>query len=296
MKALRLLNVLQITFGDYVKYLPNPCSIYLLLVRWRVWSFLTERRRFLRHQNVSHSAVTAYLNDDSNIQEQCTANSGSFSIDLGFNLADQLILSDCPNGVIVDECTTFLFAGRDTTASLLGWVVFELARHPAEQAAVRAELCRVCGPGPVRALPDELARCLDYTTAVLRETLRLWPPFPFLTRLVTADGLLEVDGLAVPGGAAASLFIFPAHRDPRFWPEPDTFRPERWLLPADSDEARLRHPFAYVPFLGGPRNCIGQKFALKVRRHCPLPVIRRCLAQVENQNPSQGTPAVGAQS
>ena len=265
MQALRLLNVLQIVVGDYVKYLPNPCSIYLLLVRWRIWVYLTERRRFLGRSGVSQSAVMTYLTDDCNTVSVATS---PFSVDLGFSLADQLILAGCPTAVIIDECTTFLFAGQDTTSSLLAWAAYELARHPAEQAAVRAELRRVCGPGPVRAVPDEALRQLERTAAVLRETLRLWPPFPFLTRYVTAEGALSIDGAAVPCGAAASLSIFTAHRDLRFWPEPDAFKPSRWLLPLDSDEVRLRHPYAYLPFLAGPRNCIGQKFAFQVMLPC----------------------------
>jgi cytochrome P450 len=72
-----------------------------------------------------------------------------------------------------------------------------------------------------------------------------------------------VDGLAVPDGGAVSISPYLAHRDPRFWPEPDTFRPARWLLPSSDPEVQLRHPYAYIPFLAGPRSCLGQRFAMQ---------------------------------
>jgi cytochrome P450 len=247
MKALKILNAFQIFVGDFVKYLPNPCSIYLWILRWQVRRYLDDRRRFLSQSQISHTAVLDYL-DASQTDGGAAAGGGkeggSLSIDLGVNLADQLLLSGCPSDVVVDECMTFLFAGRDTTSSLLSWASLELSRHPEEQALVRDELTRVIGPGPVTSVPYESIPRLERTTAVLREALRLWPPFPVFVRHHYVSGGLKVDGLAVPDGGAVSISPYLAHRDPRFWPEPDTFRPARWLLPSSDPEVQLRHPYA----------------------------------------------------
>ena len=265
-----LQNVFRIFVGDFVRYLPNPCSVYVALVRRKIASYLSQRREFLRRSNLSQAQLLTAL--DAEDKESGgggpaapAAGAPALSIDVGLNLADQLLLAGCPTDRIIDQCSTFLFAGEDTTSSLLSWAAHELARHPAEQRLVRDELRRVLGPGPAAGpVPLDTLRRLERLTAVLKETLRLWPPVPFLPRVNRAGpGGLRVAGRAVPPGAVLELNIFAAHRDAAVWPEPDAFRPARWLGPGGGDEAR--HPYAFLPFLAGPRNCIGQKFALQAR-------------------------------
>ncbi len=270
LRAFPVQNILRIFVGEFIRYLPNPCTFHTTLVQWKVARYLSQRRRFLRDSRISHAQILKYTAEADEGDGAAAASAAAapasepeVSIDVGLNLADQLLLAGCPAHRIIDECRTFLFAGEDTTSSLLSWAAYELSRSPADQAAVRDELRRVLGPGPVVGpIPLEALRRLEYLGAVLKEALRLWPPVPLLPR-VNRRGGLTVDGRAVPAGAVVELNIYAAHRDPAAWAEPDAFRPGRWLGPAAAEAAAVRGPYAFVPFLAGPRNCVGQKFAMQ---------------------------------
>ncbi|MFC0463428.1 cytochrome P450 [Kineococcus gynurae] len=155
---------------------------------------------------------------------------------------------------IRDELVTFVVAGHETVASCLTWTLDLLARHPAEQAALHAELADVLGaPGESREPTwDDLAR-LPRTRAVLDEALRLYPPAWVITRTSLAPD--TVAGVDVPAGTLVIVCTWALHRDPELWPEPETFRPERFL-------GAPRREVGYVPFGAGPRLCIGRDLAL----------------------------------
>lgn len=265
-------NLMRVFLGDLVAYLPSPVSVLTLLMYRRIRAYLAQRRLTLAARNLTHDTVLKAAAGDAPDAPAPSPSAGpdpagdgpppDISIDLGLNLADQLLLAGCPHDRIADECTTFLFAGEDTTASLLGWAAYELSRAPAEQALVRAELAAVLGPGPVHSVPIEAVPSLARVAAVLKEALRLWPPVGIVTRENRRPDFV-VGGLRVPVGAAVDVSIRAAHRDPDIWPEAEEFRPARWLLPADSEEVARRHPYAFVPFIAGPRNCIGQRFAMQ---------------------------------
>jgi cytochrome P450 len=210
--------------GDLAKYLPTPYNIQVLLVRWRIRQFLARRRAFLRQENITSAALLHIVGDRHDprpaaapaaaTESASESASPALSIERGLGLADQLLLTGCPTRLIVDECTTFLFAGHETSSSLLAWAAYELSRSPAAQARAREEVARVIGAGPVCAVPFEASKSLDFVTAVLRETLRLWPPAPQLPRVCERDGW-AVDGVAVPRGTVVEINIFAAHRSPR---------------------------------------------------------------------------------
>jgi cytochrome P450 len=152
-----------------------------------------------------------------------------------------------------DEVLTLLFAGHDTTASALSWAWLLLARHPDVQEALHDEAARhLAGRTPTAAdLPH-----LPLATAAFEEALRLYPPAPGLARrAVEAD---EIQGHPVPAKAILMPSQWVTHRHPAYWEEPDRFRPERFLPGRAAD----RPKFAYFPFGGGPRACIGNTFAL----------------------------------
>jgi cytochrome P450 len=155
--------------------------------------------------------------------------------------------------VLRDELITILLAGHETTASTLSWTWYLLSGHPEAEAALHAEAVEVLGD----RTPDheDLAR-LPYTTTVIQEAMRLYPPVWGLTRRsLTAD---EVGGYRVPAGADVMISPYTLHRHPGFWPDPDQFRPERFATSAPV----TTHRYAYIPFGAGPRVCVGSHLGM----------------------------------
>jgi cytochrome P450 len=152
-----------------------------------------------------------------------------------------------------DEVLTLLFAGHDTTAAALSWAWHLLSRHQDVQQALHDEAsARFAGRMPTA---DDLPY-LPLATAVFEESLRLYPPAPALCR--QALGPDEIQGYSIPAKALLMPSQWVTHRHPAYWDEPDQFRPQRFLPGRAPD----RPKFAYFPFGGGPRVCIGNMFAL----------------------------------
>jgi cytochrome P450 len=152
-----------------------------------------------------------------------------------------------------DESTTLFLAGHETTANALSWTWWLLAQNPAAEKKLHAELDNLLG-GRAPTL-DDVAR-LKYTENVLTESLRLYPPAWGTARVAIEEH--EIGGYQVPKGTGISLSQWVMHRDPRWFERAEEFLPERW-----EDGLAKRLPrFAYFPFGGGPRQCIGNTFAL----------------------------------
>jgi cytochrome P450 len=152
-----------------------------------------------------------------------------------------------------DEAMTIFLAGHETTAVALTWTWYLLARNPAVEERLGAELRRELG-GRLPTVAD-LER-LGYTERVIAEALRLYPPAWIIGRRTMVD--LELDGYRIPAGSIVVLTPFVTHRDPRWHPEPLRFDPDRFAPGAQAGRPR----YAYFPFGGGPRTCIGEGFAL----------------------------------
>jgi cytochrome P450 len=151
-----------------------------------------------------------------------------------------------------DEVLTLLFAGHDTTAAALSWAWYLLARHADVQEALHDEAAaHLAGRTPTA---DDLPH-LPLATAVFDEAIRLYPPAPGQARQALQPD--EIQGRPVPAGAILMPSQWVTHRHPAYWDEPDRFRPERFL----PGRAANRPKFAYFPFGGGPRICIGNVFA-----------------------------------
>lgn len=152
-----------------------------------------------------------------------------------------------------DEIMTFLFTGHETTAIALGWTWHLLSLHPEVEERLHAELEQVLGA----RLPtgDDLPE-LAYTRMIIQETMRLYPPVWAISRHFNADE--EIRGHRIPARAPVVTMPYVTHRHPEFWENPDKFEPERF-----SPQAWVNRPrFAYFPFGGGPRQCLGNHFAL----------------------------------
>lgn len=152
-----------------------------------------------------------------------------------------------------EQVKTFLAAGHDSSSLTLTWAFLLLAAHPEADAKLAAELSAALeGQAPT---PEDIPR-LPYTQAIIKETLRLYPPLWMTGR--QAAQRCEIGGLTVPAGALVVTSPWPVQRLARFFPDPSEFRPERWLTGETADLPRC----AYFPFGGGPRVCIGMGFAL----------------------------------
>jgi len=152
-----------------------------------------------------------------------------------------------------DELVTMAFAGHKTSAAALSYCLYLLAQDPKADARLAEELDAVLGGRPPTA--DDLPR-LTYAEWVVKEALRLYPPSWGIGREALTDG--ELGGYFLPKGTQVLLPQYVVHRDPRWFAEPERFRPERW---ADDAEKRLPR-CAYFPFGDGPRGCIGSHFAM----------------------------------
>ncbi|MCX5375259.1 cytochrome P450 [Streptomyces sp. NBC_00091] len=152
-----------------------------------------------------------------------------------------------------DQVLVFLLAGHETTATSLAFALHLLGRHPEEQARAREEIARVLGDRTPEA--SDLER-LPYLTQVLKEAMRLYPAAPVIGRKAVAA--TEVGGHTIPAGADVILAPWVTHRHPRYWSDPDRFDPDRFAPEAEAG----RHRYAWFPFGGGPRACIGQHFSM----------------------------------
>ena len=152
-----------------------------------------------------------------------------------------------------DEIITMVLAGHETTANLLSWTFFLLARHPEIEVRLREEARRVLGErDPV--LED--VKSLGYTRFVLEEALRLYPPAWLFERQNVEPDVLG--GYRVEAGSIVGVCPYVIHRHPAYWDSPETFDPDRFR----PDRTEKRPRYTYLPFGGGPRTCIGNHFAM----------------------------------
>lgn len=158
---------------------------------------------------------------------------------------------------IREEVDTFMFEGHDTTAMGISFTLYLLGLYKQVQDKVYRELGTIFGEDVERAATVDNLKEMRYLERVIKESHRLYPPVPLIARNTDEDA--DILGYRVPRGCMLVMLPFMMHRDSRFFPEPEEFRPERFL----PENCAGRHPYAYMPFSAGPRNCIGQRFALQ---------------------------------
>jgi cytochrome P450 len=221
---------IRILLPPIARYLPTP----------RMISF---RRAVARMDNTVYSIVA-----------QHQANKG----DSG-DLLSMLIAARDEDGSrmsdrqLRDEVLTFLIAGHETTALALTWTWHLLAQHPEVEGKLHEELDRVLG-GRLPEFAD--LPTLTYTERVIKESMRLYPPAWSLARTVISD--FELRAYRIPAGANVVMSQWIMHRSPAYFPDPEKFDPDRW----SPGKAQELPRFAYFPFGGGPRQCIGSSFAM----------------------------------
>ena len=176
------------------------------------------------------------------------------------DLLDRLIAARDPetgrsmdDGQLVDNLITFYLAGHETTAKALTWTLYLLARSPEWSAKLEEEIARVAGNDPIEA--GHLDR-LVLTQQVVKESMRLYPPVPIMTRQVVSETSLAGHTLAV--GTSVMMSIYAIQRHAKRWPRPHEFDPSRF---SPANEAKIPR-YQYMPFGAGPRICIGMPFAM----------------------------------
>lgn len=162
-----------------------------------------------------------------------------------------------------------LFAGTDTTTSAVGWALYLIGLHPQVEAKIHQELDEIFAYDLDRDITLEDLKRMKYLDMCFKESLRLFPPVPIIGRVLDED--VTIDGHLIPKGVTCFINMYSLHRNSEYFKDPEMYIPERFL----SKQVRNRHPFSYVPFSGGPKNCLGQRFAQMEAKTVMAKVLRK---------------------
>ena len=244
-----LLNVMgELILGFFVKT-TNPLYYYDM-----IYYRTSEGKKLLAHLEEMQRLVMQLVNERK--EEMKLGETKFHNGKRGF--LDHLVYEQAESNAITDsdivtECNTILLAGHGTTTGTIGFTIYYLCKHPHVQEKVYQEIKAALGD---KSFENLNAQQLPYLNQVVKETLRLQPPAGNVGRKLTEP--MTVNSVTIPAGTSIDVSIWNLHRDPEHWPNPETFDPDRFSM----ENSRGRNPYSYVPFSAGPRNCIGQRFAL----------------------------------
>jgi len=226
-------NKMLLPFWKWFRYLPTPGNLRLRRAHQRLdatmYRLIAQRRKDKRDHGDLLSMLLA-AEDAENPQKRLT------------------------DTEVRDQAMTLFIAGHETTANALAWTWHLLTQYDDVRVKMKAEIDAVLGPDRLPGLED--MRSLPYTTAVLSESMRLFPPVWVVGRRALED--VVIGDVEVPRRTIVIMSQYIVHRDERFWPQAGEFQPERWL---DEQAQAARPKFTYFPFGGGARICIGDAFA-----------------------------------
>lgn len=213
------------------------------------------KERFSYHEKTNDKYLTGFTDEQNQKKDD---------VDVGIRkrrlaMLDLLIAAHRKNQIdiegIREEVDTFMFRGHDTTAMSITFTIMLLAEHKEIQDRARTEVKEVMDANNGKMTMSALQN-LPYLERCIKESLRLFPSVPFISRKPETD--LKLSNYTIPANTTVHLHIVDVHRDPQFWPEPEVYNPDRFL----PENCQGRHPYCYIPFSAGPRNCIGQRFAM----------------------------------
>ena len=186
---------------------------------------------------------------------------------------------------VKQEAMVFVLAGHQSTGDLMTWIMYILMTNPSVLRACQDEVDRILPNGiwPTYEKLNELHIC----ESVIYETLRLYPPIPFFVRQCIQEHTIASPDhqLHIPVDATVLINTYLVHRHPKYWPRPLEFDYTRWMRdPSTGLKPRLAHPYCFLPFASGPRNCIGQNFAIVEAKVILAMFVQQCQLELEPKN------------
>ncbi|XP_018359901.1 PREDICTED: cytochrome P450 4C1-like [Trachymyrmex cornetzi] len=223
-------------------------------------------KKIINKKKIERQSQNAKLeNEDNEVNIGKQKRKAFLDLLLDQNEKDETPLTDDELRAQVD---TFMFEGHDTTAVAITWALFLLGNNLEHQEKVHEELEEIFGDSEVPASVKELSQ-LKYLERVIKEALRIFPSVPLITRELVED--VKIDNYTLLKGTSVVLTIILTHRNPAVWPDPLKFDPDRFL----PENSKNRNPYAYIPFSAGPRNCVGQRFALLEEKTVLTAILRK---------------------
>nr|XP_022906467.1 cytochrome P450 4C1-like isoform X2 [Onthophagus taurus] len=259
------LNAVSDRNSSYIQATNNTRELFIIrqasiLQQTPLYPFLKDGKSFYENVKVLHNFTNKVISERKEYlkehpikieedDETFTKKRLSF-LDLLLTSTEKLTDSD-----IRAEVDTFMFAGHDTTTTGICWTLFLLGLNQDCQQKAYEEIQDVLGDKNTPETISDLNE-LKYLECCIKESLRIYPSVPLISRVLTED--ITLDGFKIPKGTNCNLDIYHTHRNAEIYPEPEKYDPDRF----QPENSKNRHPYAYIPFSAGPRNCIGQKFAM----------------------------------
>ncbi|XP_057368149.1 cytochrome P450 4c3-like [Daphnia carinata] len=192
---------------------------------------------------------------------------------------------DFTDAQIRDEVSIFMIAGHETVAISFAKFLYLMAKHPEHQQLMVDELAEVFGDSNRPCTSNDFAQ-LKYLDCCIKETMRLYPGLPIMLRSIPVD--TQAGDYTIPKGATAVINLYATHHNPSFFPDPESFKPERFF----PENSIGRHPYAFIPFSAGPRSCIGQKYAMYEMRVVMANLLRQFRFSVSDPSAPLEIPSV----
>ena len=225
---------------------------------WLWWDFIywntSQGKLFKEKLNILHSFTTKVINNKIQARKTNKKDDGNGIKAFMDMLLDLYEKDEIDIDGIREEVDTFMFEGHDTTAAGLSWTLYMLGLYPEVQKKLHKEIDEASVDDESNIV--ETIKSLKYLEYVMKEGLRLHPPVPIIGRELEED--TPIKGVVVPKGTALAIDTIALHTNPAHWDDPLKFNPDRFA----EEKFVIRNPYCYVPFSAGPRNCIGQKFAM----------------------------------
>lgn len=183
-----------------------------------------------------------------------------------------------------DHSLTFLAAGHETTSTTLLWTFYELSRHPAIMKQCQDEIDSIFPKSTtdINLSTEDISKFV-YIGQVFKESLRLHPPAQILARMTNDD--VDIGKYRIPGGSILGICVLAVHRHQDFWDRPLEFLPDRFH--PDNIKSTIKHPFQYIPFSSGPRNCIGARFATLEATAILILILRKFSIKIEPEDEAE---------